>query len=86
MNIQYQIRVRAITPRGEFVGTFGDIDQNQDEIENIRGLIFGTQINNIQYIGINLDDGRGTAILNQAIIKDSVFITKVVSVLHKPDN
>ena len=81
MAIRYQLRITAHTPRGEFVGTFGDSDESKREVLLLQEEFY-QHINAITQLSLVVDPEREAITLNKKIIEESVFVSKVITILN----
>lgn len=81
MAIKYQLKITAHTPRGEFVGTFGESDESKMEVLLLQEEFY-QHINAISQMSLVVDPEGETITLNKKMIEESVFISKVVTILN----
>lgn len=77
MAIAYQLKITAVTPRGEFTGTFGGQDADRGVIERCIDAL-RENVSSLRYLALDTEDGY-EVVLNQQMIGQSVFKFKVAT-------
>lgn len=68
----YQLKIHAVTPRGEFFGFFGDRDESKDEVQRLADAMQESS-NQLTRLVIKTPDGF-EVLLNGQILKESVLL------------
>jgi sorbitol-specific phosphotransferase system component IIA len=73
----FQLQINALTPRGEVMGTFGGIDDERAEIDEL-GRALRDRINDLSHITI-VHQGQ-LVCLNKQILQQSILIFSTIEV------
>lgn len=79
MAIVYVLKVTAVTPRGEFTGTFGEQDADRSEIEQCIAAL-RENVSRLRYLALDTEDGT-EVVLNQQMLEQSVLKFKIATKL-----